>query len=238
MHKKKAITMLILTVLFLTAVLSCMNGCTKNDNRFDTDLFCCMYNEEKTGVIILSLTKKGREQETLVIPKEINDRPVIGINGTKGMYQANYLPDSSFVKKIYILADLKLIGEYVFHSAINLKIIYIGIFQNTAIATSAFPNETTIVVEKKQENFLSIFDYHVKKRSMEIQFANTYYYINDSMDKPYWIDYYINDEKIVYPPEPLNPGKSFTGWITQDGQLWDKKLNSDLSPIKLVAQWK
>ena len=71
----------------LLSTLSVFVGCLgKDSDRFNTDLFQCMYNEDKTGVIILSLTKKGQEQEVLVLPEEINGLPIVQLGGEAGGY--------------------------------------------------------------------------------------------------------------------------------------------------------
>ena len=103
--KIKQETTIIALLLLCTIFLSCMGGCTKGNNKiFETDLFRCMYNEDKTGVIILELTEKGQEQEILVIPEEINGLPVVQLGGTTSgyPYQSHHYIKSSLLKKVYL----------------------------------------------------------------------------------------------------------------------------------------
>ncbi len=139
--KIKRLTTIIALLLLCAVFLSCMSGCAKKDsNRFDTDLFCCMYNEDKTGVIVLSLTQKGQEQEVLVIPEEIKGLPIVQLGGETGGYPnaRQHTFKSEKLKKLYVcftnhvtaeeelpnLSEIFILNENAFYSlAINSSLL-------------------------------------------------------------------------------------------------------------------
>lgn len=104
LKKRTRKTVLLLMLFILSAIMSVTAvGCEKND-VFTTEYFRCMFNDDKTEVTILELTKEGQRQEILVIPEKIAGRPVVQLGGkTKGYpYQVPHYIKSNSLKKIYL----------------------------------------------------------------------------------------------------------------------------------------
>ena len=100
----KIINIVMAIFLLLFTVLISVGCLGKSNETFDTDLFHCKYNKDKTGIVILELTQKGQEQEILVIPEEINGLPVVQLGGTTSgyPYQSHHYIKSSLLKKVYL----------------------------------------------------------------------------------------------------------------------------------------
>ncbi len=225
---KKMIPIVALLML-CTTVLTCMSGCLgKDDSRFDTDLFCCKYNEDKTGVIILSLTQKGQEQEILVIPEEINGLPVVQLGGeTTGYpYTQNHIFKSEKLKKLYIcseyltsyenlpnLKEVLIINENAFAS------LALGIGDSTLNHCS---NEITVfTTEEIFDKYQSYFENAYISRSYKK--ANIIFYRQANKEFSIcWIDdTSTNFRKIL--PTSINSiyiDENFT-------ELWDEEFDGD-----------
>ena len=134
--KIKRLTTIIALLLLCAVFLSCMGGCAKKDsNRFDTDLFCCMYNEDKTGVIVLSLTQKGQEQEVLVIPEEIKGLPIVQLGGETGGYPnaRQHTFKSEKLKKLYICSTDYITAKEYFPNLSEVFIVNENAFASLAL---------------------------------------------------------------------------------------------------------
>ena len=168
--KTKQRTVIIALLLLCTAILSCMGGCTKNDNRFDTDLFRCMYNEDKTGVIILELTEKGQEQEILVIPEEINGLPVVQLGGeTRGYpYNIPHSLKSETLKKLYVCSTDYITAKEYFP---NLSEVFI-VNENAFASLALRPGDTTLNNYTGEIDVFTTEEVLIKYRN-EIETANS-----------------------------------------------------------------
>ena len=75
--------------------------------------------------------------------------------------------------------------------------------------------------------------------------ANVSYYLNYDENNYYYIDYYENDEKILYmPPEPQRDGYSFGGWFKESDCVNQWNFDTDTlqiteegQDVKLYAKW-
>ena len=238
--KVKQLTVIIALLLLCTAILPCIYGCTKGNNKiFETDLFRCMYNEDKTGVIILELTEKGQEQEILVIPEEINGLPVVRLGGVTGYPNRQHYLISENVEKIYIKARLKYIADSALPTKRNISVYFIGAIEDLNITTFNF-NETMIIIPEKETEYINIFDYHIQQRGVKIKVANIVYYVDENREKIYWIDYLCENEGIIFPPTPIQNKKRFEGWYLEKecvNQWNGQYLDSQKDALELFAKW-
>ena len=227
--KTKQLTVIIALLLLCTAILPCIYGCTKkNSNRFDTELFSCMYNKEKTGVIILELTEKGQEQEILVVPEEINGLPVVQLGGVTGYPNHWHHVESQKAKKVY----------FPFSFVATRKV---GIL--------SFPNATVVVMglgEEKNRDELAhiytrdliecnryIFDYSVDKEKIKKQNgsdakridlcedANVQFILRGEVK---YIDY-INEGEVYLRPDEYDPSLGMVEWYLDEQykNLWNRE---------------
>ena len=235
--KIKRLTTIIALLLLCTIFLSCMSGCTKGNNKiFETDLFRCMYNGDKTGVIILELTEKGQEQEILVIPEEINGVPVVQLGGVTGYPNHLHYLKSENVEKIYIKAGLKYIADSALPIKSNITICFIGGIENLHVTTFNF-NKALIIIPEKETEYINIFDYHVQQRGVEIKVANIVYYVDENKEKIYWIDYLCENEKIIFPPIPILDKKRFEGWYSENNKISEGREIEGEEKLELMAKW-
>ena len=241
--KTKQLTVIIALLLLCTATLSCMGGCTKKDsNRFDTDLFCCMYNEDKTGVIILELTKKGQEQEILVIPEEINGLPVVQLGGTTMgyPYQTQHYVESDNLKKLYICSTSFLHAERSFSNLTEVIIMNENPFYTLAVESDMFSLKsysgeiTFFTTEEIYNNNVEKLSIRPKECFSVIGIANlTFIEIADEKETVVWIDN-ISEGSVYYCPY------SDRDWYTdrECTTLWDKeyKLPEDREVLNLYSK--
>ena len=238
--KTKRLTVIIALLLICVAILSCMSGCTKKDsNRFNTDLFQCMYNEDKTGVIILELTKKGQEQEILVIPEEINGLPVIQLGGeTKGYpYNVPHYLKSEKLKKLYVCSTDYITSKEEFPNLSEVFIVNEKAFASLALR----PGDTTLnnftgeIEVFATENVLTKYQDQIKTENNRRRYkrANIIYYrqIEGNMEA-YWIDDTSSNYQKILPVsiESIFKDPAFT-------EKWDEKYE-DMSEnfIKLYVE--
>ena len=184
--KKNAVLLIVVILLFITIPLGLI-GCEMND-EFETDLFVCRYEKNKTEVTILELTKKGANQEILVIPKEINGFPVTGLGGyQRGGFGETFLQGKA--KKIYFLAELNFPGGGV-------------LFKNVDIILLCEKKANTISEFKSLNKFYCINSEELKVKfsdefSSKILPANIFYYLNGDL---VWVDA-INEDLLYYLPQ-------------------------------------
>ena len=228
-------------------MLSCLFGCAQKNNRFDTDLFCCTYNEDKTGVIILELTEKGQEQEILVIPEEINGLPVVQLGGTTMgyPYQSSSTLRSSKVKKVYFKTKKENIAggftnfqnsrnvDFVIISPLNDCFYFLGLFSAGGYVDGKYlPNSFYGNID--QETFVS------ESHNVEVKKSNVIFY--DSCDgEVYWLDEIKLGAVYVTPESPCKDGFVFDGWYTEEECTikWDGQyvLSDGKETLNLYAKW-
>ncbi len=238
----KKMIVIVALLIVCTTVLACMSGCLgKDDGRFDTDLFCCMYNEDKTGVIILELTEKGQEQEILVIPEEINGLPVVQLGGeTIGYpYVQQHFLKSEKLKKLYIDNSnyISLRSVYI-SQPVDIIALYEFSFKRIVSAEHHFSQSAKCYTT--EENYIRNYDLLSPKVNFSdfeiVAIGNMRFIeIEQTEEKTIWIDN-ITENGIYYCP-----------YIDKEWYLdkectipWDGKfvLPEDENELNLYAKWK
>ena len=234
----KRIIPIVALLLLCTTLLAGMSGCFgKDSNRFDTDLFSCMYNEDKTGVIILELTEKGQEQEILVIPEEINGLPVVQLGGdTKGYpYMIGHKLQSEKVRKIYcLIKDRKLNSIYSnFKCTQRVDIVLYA----DSVASFCLNGDTC------NNHFFSLINDETATEGRYIlERSNVHFYLNSKSENAiYWFDVINGNDYYVLPTEPIRDGYIFSGWyLNKECTIpWDGKfvLPEGENELNLYAKW-
>ena len=202
-------------------------------------------------VVLVGLTKKGEEQETLVIPSIIDGKKVSRIGYLRRSFCGSYW-DSNFksdkLKTIYFPSGFSKSRINDFYKDIpNIESIYWG----DAIFNIYLGNSAYLIYISKNNNFEEI-----KKNSKFFEYiktdiVNVTYYINDGTDNPYFVDKVSDSVVNVIPPTPYREGYKFTNWYKEKEciNLWnfekDKvpkiKYDSDgneiYEEIKIYAGW-
>ncbi len=234
---KKMIPILALLIVSAT-VLACMSGCLgKDDSRFDTDLFCCTYNEDKTGVIILELTEKGQEQEILVIPEEINGLPVVQLGGdTIGYpYVKGHTLQSDKVKKIYCIRKNGIWNTP--YNNFNCQQT-VDIVVNKEFIASFCPSGY-----KCNCFFYSkIYDETEEDGMFLINRCNVFFYVDVNNSREiYWFDIINGNNYHVIPIAPVREDFIFSGWYLDKEYttVWDERfiLPDGKTELLLYAKW-
>ncbi len=202
-------------------------------------------------VVLVGLTKKGEEQETLVIPSIIDGKKVSRIGylrrGNGAPYWASDFK-SDKLKTIYFPSGFSKSYVYRFYKNIpNIERIYWGdvIFDPRLVyaADLKYISKNNYYEQIKQHE--DYFDY------TKVIIANVTYYINDGTDNQYFIDEVSDSVVNVIPPTPYREGYKFTNWYKEKEciNLWDFekdkapkiKYDSDgneiYEEIKIYAGW-
>ena len=204
---------------------------------------------------MIKFTEAAYNKEVVVIPSHINGKPLIGIGSFGGLFV-----DRMFRCDYYAYEELN--NPYTQLSPfkqLNAKIIYIGAHhQNQRVLSEILASET---LEKVVSTNCDNFDFYDKlnptcfhsetamsvvsiKEHDDDVLANVWFYMNDSVNSVYWIDYEENDSTIFEPPTPYLEGHEFLGWYKEPECInkWDFNkdkfiVSSDVN-VKLYAKWK
>ena len=203
-------------------------------------------------VVLVGLTEKGEEQETLVIPSIIDGKKVSRIGYFKKRLWAGSYWASDFksekLKTIYFPSGFSKFYVYRFYKNIpNIEMVYWGdVIFNIELVYAAdlkYISKNNYYEQiKKRDDY---FDY------TKVIIANVTYYINDGTDNPYFVDEVSDSVVNVTPPTPYRAGYKFTNWYKEKEciNLWDFekdkvpkiKYDSDgneiYEEIKIYAGW-
>lgn len=203
------VTMAIVVLSFILAIFS---RCTKMNKSFESGNF--IYCIRNGSANIRALTKLGKEQKYLVIPKIIDGRQVVSIKEQFYFVLPRCHFDSENVEKIYISHFIS-INESAFDSCLILRKIML--ISNEAIPICFYGNENFMLflpmelyrnIEKEKVNYSS------GVRPANVSFM--YNYENATNKGYYWADDIENGEKIELIPEsPTREGYTFDGWYKE-----------------------
>ena len=241
---RKTVSVLLLFALSISA-MACMGACTDNGKMFETDLFRCTYNEDETGVIILGLTEKGKEQEILVIPEEINGLPVVQLGGTtKGYpYQSSSTLRSEKVKKVYFkTTKANITGGYTnFQNSRNVDFIIISPLNDCFELLGLFSVGGYVDGEFVSNNFYGNIDHDAlvsESRDVKIKKGNVIFY--DSPENAYWLDEIKEGGAYITPESPTKDDFVFDGWYYDLNyqNSWNGKFEFvEGDELLLFAKW-
>ena len=202
-------------------------------------------------VVLVGLTEKGEEQETLVIPSIIDGKKVSIIGylrrGNGAPYWASDFK-SDKLKTIYFPSGFSKSYVYRFYKNIpNIERIYWGdVIFDTRLVYAA-----DLKYILKNNYYEQIKQYEDYFDCTKVIIANVTYYINDGTDNPYFVDEVSDSVVNVIPPTPYREGYKFTNWYKEKEciNLWDFekdkapkiKYDSDeneiYEEIKIYAGW-
>ena len=202
-------------------------------------------------VVLVGLTEKGEEQETLVIPSIIDGKKVSRIGylrrGNGAPYWASDFK-SDKLKTIYFPSGFSKSYVYRFYKNIpNIERIYWGdVIFDTRLVYAA-----DLKYISKNNYYEQIKQYEDYFDCTKVIIANVTYYINDGTDNPYFVDEVSDSVVNVIPPTPYREGYKLTNWYKEKEciNLWDFekdkapkiKYDSDeneiYEEIKIYAGW-
>ena len=227
--KKNSVLLIVVILLFITIPLGLI-GCETANERFEkrifeTEYFRCVENEATNSVVILEFTEKGKKQDMIVIPQEINGKKVVAIGGrsTHSMTAKSYHLNSPNIKKVYITHNLDSAG-----SPFNLsvpkdeKIVIVFALKN--------PRRETINSLRHRLGD-SRFVFYDKSESFGVEYLEEYkdMLVNANIrfwsgEEVVWLDYYDSELNLyAEPPKPKSEEGNFVGWYTDEAltEVWN-----------------
>ncbi|MDE7087622.1 MAG: hypothetical protein K2O67_05470 [Clostridia bacterium] len=199
-----------------------------------------LYKEGK-NVTVFGLTKEGKQKETLIIPDEIDGKPVVQI-GRTAIGPANYVKlrlDGGKYTRVYLPSSFMFIGA---EDCISSRawVFLVG-----------RPNKELFNYENdKQRIYVSKTVYDEYKEYDEydlLRIADVEYYSGEEL---YWLDNcsWSEPSSIIEPPIPVKEGYNFLGWVEENNEtLWNFEIDKlDLTSVdeegnhptaKLFAKW-
>lgn len=237
------------TVLICFSLFCCFTGCSlgkQNKDVVDENFYCKVIDENNVAIgKVRTYPKDG----AVFFPEKIGKYTVsklgfssgMGFGGNGYFYGSNQ--DGVIIKRCYFPHTITEVrhGYMYLISTRHLKIFYCG----DTIDLNNF------AMEDKVEIYVPGEEYDLFKEVLSEYFrgsllkANVSYYLNYAENNYYYIDYYENDEKILYiPPEPQREGYSFGGWFKESDCVnqWNfytdtVQITEEGQDVKLYAKW-
>lgn len=251
MKKKIVFSLMAITSL----ILMIFSGCDFRNNEqteFESGDFIYTYVNragangmlsEGKYIAILQLSEEGKKKETIIIPEEIDGKPVVQIGMTGMAYSYSTLDGNTKFTRMYLPSTLLCVGvsEYSvggFNFSIKLdkKLLTNN---GGAIYNSDWIYVCQEVYEKYKDDDITNV----------LQIANLNYYIDGEI---YWIDNspysVICEMKEFEPPTPTKVGYKFAGWYKEPECInrWiygvdvfpnREDENGNLNMVNLYAGW-
>lgn len=196
-----------------------------NPKEYETEYFI-YHNWNNSWVEIVNLTDKGKQQEFLILPLEIDGVPVIAISNSTAFGHKETQWNSNKLEKIYVLKHYDVLYDSnVFDGCINLSKI-ISPYMNSGLPTP--PTAKMYQPRIPHEN-----RYADVEGAAPANVSFLWNFEDAENEGYYWIDDLDYGEKItLIPDEPIRKGYRFTGWYKEPEciNLWD--FSSDTTPVE------
>ena len=206
---KKVIKHISFIMLFSLMLLLC--SCTNGGITRTSGLFTYKINLDTREIMIMGLSKKGQQEETIVIPSILNGKRVMSI-GCRYDMGASYAEfKSEKLKTIYFPSGFSNSDIDGFYDKLpNVEKVFWGDHKYNRICRGPYQLSKTYVskqnIEKKENEFYDL---------PFIDIANVVYYINDGTENTYFVDYVSGAVVNVEPPTPYREGYKFKGWYKE-----------------------
>ena len=237
--KSKKITSIVLVFVLIVLSTAVLYGCVDDDNNFETEYFRYHIVQAKDydAIFIDGLTEKGTKLKNIVIPLEIDGKPVKAYNGSA------IAPNVRKIIVTYNCATINSFGGIVPGSLFvngfppNLKVLYVSCEYRRGMIMEPDFYIATEALESYQENIPNPTVY---------TFANMQYMYNYD-EAPNKGVFFIDDLDVgetleVIPETPKREGYTFVGWYAEaecvNGISLDGYVKDDEEIVYLYAGWR
>ena len=234
-NPRKILAVFLMIQLLLS--MGTMVGCNRKTNNPETEYFKYHIFGSPEGEVVKidGLTEKGRMQKNIVIPEEIDGRPVRLFSGNSS---------APNVKKIIVSYNVGTINSwglssgslFVIDYPAGLKVLYV----NCQYKKSTMMEPHFLIASAAEESY--------KGHTFSIMYsiANIQYLYNyeDAKNKGVFFidDLEVNEELEIIPEIPKREGYTFTGWYAEPECTNEIELNgyvkTDEEIVYLYAGWK
>ena len=238
LKKRTRETVLLLMLFILSAIMSVTAVCCEKNDVFTTEYFRCMFNDDKTEVTILELTKEGQRQEILVIPEKIAGRPVVQLGGKLGYYiSVQYRLRSETTKKIYVNSDVCFVDDSIDMKNLSEVIVMPFTMADEFYVTLYALGDVAIYIEKgiTQEGYFKKHGFHPSYEEAYKE-ANVTFYSDEN--NICFVDNYSVNGLYLTPDIPSKKGYVFAGWYIDKEfkNEWDGSY-PQTEKIDIYAKW-
>ena len=245
MKKIKLCLGLLLICLFTLTLSSCF-GYGDVYKTKSSGYFRYQVDKETNEAMLVGLTKKGEQQETIIIPSVIDGYklttigyPVIVPPGKTIQYEIDMKSDK--LKELYIpssVTKFAMKSGYFYENLSNLEIVYWGNINKQSILYISNPNEDFKLyishnhIKLNQNRYENEYNSNGKKDYSYLTIANVVYYLNDDTEDSYFVDDCDNEKIVNIPTDPIRDGYKFMGWYKEKECInkWD--FENDIVPTK------
>lgn len=237
LKKRTRKTVLLLMLFILSAIMSVTAVCCEKNDVFTTEYFRCMFNDDKTEVTILELTKEGQRQEILVIPEKIAGRPVVQLGGVLGYPNFQLCLQSETTKKIYVNSDVCFVDESIDMKHLSEVIVMPFTMTDEFYVTLYALGDVAIYIEKgiTQEGYFKKHGFHPSYEEAYKE-ANVTFYSDEN--NICFVDNYSVNGLYLTPAIPSKKGYVFAGWYIDKEfkNEWDGSY-PQTEKIDIYAKW-
>ena len=238
--KSKKITSILLVFVLIVLSTAVLYGCVDEDNDFETEYFRCRTVPFNGGEVVLiqGLTEKGAKLKNIVIPLEIDGKPVKTCNGSATAPNLRKIIVSYNVTTINAFFGGLVPGSLFVNGFLpNLKVLYVSCEYRRGMIMEPDFYIATEALESYQENIPNPTVY---------TFANMQYMYNYD-EAPNKGVFFIDDLDVgetleVIPETPKREGYTFVGWYAEaecvNGISLDGYVKDDEEIVYLYAGWR
>lgn len=243
MRKIKLILGLLIICLFTLVLSSCVGNVYKTRS---SGYFRYMVDSETKEAMLVGLTEEGEQQETIIIPSQIDGYklttigyPVVVGPGMNTNYQIDMKSDK--LKELYIPSSIKFysLKTYEFYQNLNtLNNIFIGDNSYSILMRHRDYNYNFQMyisnenMSNNYETYTNSYGINGKIDYSYLTIANVVYYLNDDTEDSYFVDDCDNEKIVNIPTDPVRDGYEFKGWYKEKECInkWD--FENDIVPEK------
>ena len=220
------------STLMLALVLVLASGCNPNYRpEFEYgDFICREWIEGK--IYITDLSEQGKQKRVLIVPEEVNGKPVVTIRNPAKWGGTEWKSDN--LEKLYLPWNMS-VDEVTTIFCDNLKAVLVLNFEENHSGVHVDP----IIVYYSRHVYESLLE-----KGWNLYYAspaNITYYYNDGRTENhgcYWLDNvpYGSLLDILPPENPVSEGKTFAGWYKEPACINAWNFETDTTPEEKIDE--